>query len=261
MRSGRRLARHLAENASVHRRINVWPPRRPPILDRPLIPRPRHLQFPRLLHRPHQRQGARPTLATPQPQQQLPALQAFSTGSLAKVRASFLRAILFLCPEAGRSSGKDKPRSEIIGDDSVHSYSVQFRISGTNLVPTDISRELGLNPNQIRIAGEDRKEGRTWDTSLWSYDGSRDEGAAVKEWESLELGLQYLLAELLPKMEIIRSYIGKYDVCWWCGHFQSSFDGGPTFSPSLLRQLAEFGVPLYLDNYFSNDEEDDSSSR
>jgi hypothetical protein len=57
------------------------------------------------------------------------------------------------------------------------------------------------------------------------------EGEAVNEWESLELGLQYLLGKLLPKMELIRSYISKYDVFWWCGHFQSSFDGGPTMAP------------------------------
>jgi hypothetical protein len=59
------------------------------------------------------------------------------------------------------------------------------------------------------------------------------------------------MKELLPKKAIIASYVDKFDVCWWCAHFQGSFDGGPTFSPELLRDLASFGVALFLDNYFS----------
>jgi hypothetical protein len=134
----------------------------------------------------------------------------------------------------------------------MHTYSVQLRISGNNLDPNEISRHLGLEPNQVRIAGERRSSNQVWRESLWSYNG----GAAADfpaEWESMEEGLRALLKHLLPKKELIQQYSKSYDVVWWCGHFQSSFDGGPTLSASLLQLLADFGVPLFIDNYFRDD--------
>lgn len=44
----------------------------------------------------------------------------------------------------------------------------------------------------------------------------------------------------------------KFDLVWWCGHFQSSFDGGPMISPSLLTRLGEFGVLLFIDQFLDH---------
>jgi hypothetical protein len=74
-----------------------------------------------------------------------------------------------------------------------------------------------------------------------------------QEWDSLEEGILYILKDLSPKRELIWSAFGKFNMYWWCGHFQSSFDGGPTLSSELLRKLADFGAKLFLDNYFSKD--------
>lgn len=84
---------------------------------------------------------------------------------------------------------------------------------------------------------------------MWSYDGSTDDG--VMEWSSLEEGLLSVMNIPWSRRTMIEAYSRRFDVRWWCGHFQSSFEGGPTFSVALLRKLAEFGVPIYLDNYFS----------
>lgn len=134
----------------------------------------------------------------------------------------------------------------------MHHYSVQIRITGESLLPDEISELLELRPNQIRIAGQKRGRDSTWNESLWCYDG--DEGESQKEWSSLEDGLMFLLGKLWSKKDLINSLSGTFEVVWWCGHFQSSFDGGPTFSTGLLEKLAEFHVPLYLDNYFVPDE-------
>jgi hypothetical protein len=45
-----------------------------------------------------------------------------------------------------------------------------------------------------------------------------------------------------------------FDGIWWCGHFQSSLDGGPTLSPRILADVASFGLPLFIDNYFATEE-------
>jgi hypothetical protein len=136
----------------------------------------------------------------------------------------------------------------------VHTYSVQLRISGKSLDPGEITRQLGLEPNQIRVAGERRSNSKVWEESLWSFDGAVDPLAPAKEWGSLEDGLLYVLGRLLPKKDLIGAYAASFDVIWWCGHFQSSFDGGPTLSAPLLQRLADFGVPIFIDNYFRNDD-------
>ena len=132
----------------------------------------------------------------------------------------------------------------------MHTYSVQFRISGRDLNPDEVTHRLGLEPNHVRIAGERRSANQVWHESLWSYDGGTTSTEAAKEWASLEDGLRYVLERLLPKKELIREYATSHEVVWWCGHFQSGFDGGPTLSASLLKLLGDFGAPLFIDNYF-----------
>jgi len=136
----------------------------------------------------------------------------------------------------------------------MHSYSVQFRISGKDLNPDEVTRRLDLQPCQVRIAGERRSASQVWDESLWSYDGRATSDEAAKEWASLEDGLRHVLDKLLPKKGLIQEYTRTHEAVWWCGHFQSGFDGGPTLSSSLLALLGDLGVPLFIDNYFRDEE-------
>lgn len=84
---------------------------------------------------------------------------------------------------------------------------------------------------------------------MWAYDGS--DGRGAPQWDSLEQGLWFVLDRLHSSQELFLRYKTRYQVIWWCGHFQSSFDGGPTLSSRLLERLAAFGVDLFIDNYFS----------
>lgn len=138
----------------------------------------------------------------------------------------------------------------------MHVYTVQLRISGKSLDPHEVTRRLGVEPSQIRIVGERRSRNKVWEESLWCFDGTGDPNVSAKEWASLEEGLRYVLEKLSPKKGLIRTYAASFDVTWWCGHFQSSFDGGPTLSVPLLQRLADFGVPLFIDNYFFRSDDD-----
>lgn len=132
-------------------------------------------------------------------------------------------------------------------------YTVEFRIQGSTLNPSEVTKSLGLEPSltwdMATIARSNRNR-----KPLWSYDGISTETTFVEqEWKSLEEGLLFLLDKLLPKRKLIQEEFREYDKFWWCGHFQDSFDGGPTFSPKLLRMLADFGVELIISNYRSNE--------
>lgn len=127
-------------------------------------------------------------------------------------------------------------------------YTVELRISGRELSLSEITQALGTQPTRVQHVGERRGESSAFDQAVWSY-----AGAAGEEWTSLEDGLVSLMRELLQKREIISTYAKRFDACWWCGHFQDSFDGGPLLSPALLRDLADFGIPVALSSYKSVD--------
>lgn len=137
----------------------------------------------------------------------------------------------------------------------MHEYTIEFRIHGTDLDVSSVTDSLELEPSLVRRVGDIRGKTTRWEEAMWSYDGFPASGSR-KSWSSLEEGLRFLLEKLWPQREMIDSYRDKYKVTLWCGHFQSSADGGPTLSPEILQRLGDFGVELYLDNYFS----DDSSS-
>jgi hypothetical protein len=133
----------------------------------------------------------------------------------------------------------------------MHEYSVALRISGVKLDPAEVTARLGLAPTQVRMTGQPRPGSKSvWDEAMWEYEVWSDGRAA---WPSLEEGLKTLLSAFLSLNEALEHYKRSFHVFLWCGHFSASFDGGPTFSSALLKQLGDFGVELYLDTYFSEE--------
>ncbi|MDH0863813.1 DUF4279 domain-containing protein [Mitsuaria sp. GD03876] len=135
---------------------------------------------------------------------------------------------------------------------SSHIYTVELRFSGENLDPTEISSRLNLQSSNSFSKGEG-SSGKRPRKSFWAYNG-QDAVGFKSEWFSLEEGLSFLLNILDKKSSEIVELSQQFDAIWWCGHFQNSFDGGPILSSRLLRKLGEFGVPLCIDNYFSDDQ-------
>jgi hypothetical protein len=137
----------------------------------------------------------------------------------------------------------------------MHEYTVEFRILGKELIPSVVTEELGLQPSQVRNAGDRRDTNSRWQEALWAFDGYPT-SSGVRTWDSLEDGLRFVLLKLSPLKEKINSYSPRFRVIFWCGHFYSSFNGGPTLSPDVLRLLGEFGVEVFIDNHFSPEPEE-----
>jgi uncharacterized protein DUF4279 len=128
----------------------------------------------------------------------------------------------------------------------MHTYTVSLRISSAELDVAQVTKKLGLAPTQTRMVGERKSADEVWDKALWELEvfpkGRTD-------WDSLEVGLATLLKIVLPQKKAIEEYSKNHDVFIWCGHFTSSFDGGPYLSAEILRALGEFGAPLWFDAY------------
>jgi hypothetical protein len=134
-----------------------------------------------------------------------------------------------------------------------HIYTVELRFSGDQLEPTEISARLNLQSShefsQIQNQSSTRKK-----QPYWAYDGKGEIGYQ-DEWESLEDGFEFLLGNLTTRKSKIIALANQFNGIWWCAHFQSSFDGGPTLSPKLLTELGSYGIPLNIDNYFFSEQD------
>lgn len=133
---------------------------------------------------------------------------------------------------------------------SPHVYTVELRFSGVNLKPAEISKRLDLRATVESQAANNRNSGRVR-LPFWGYDGEGAYGYQ-SEWDNLEEGLLFLMGCLRHRKREISDIAREYHAVWWCGHFQASFDGGPTLSPEMLTELASFRIPLAIDNYFSD---------
>lgn len=134
---------------------------------------------------------------------------------------------------------------------AAHTYTVALRFSGDLLDPSEISMRLKLSPshasNQMQSQSNTRKR-----QPFWAYNGQGKIGFQ-SEWSCMEDGLAFLLKSLDSKKEEIIALARQFDGFWSCGHFQSSFNGGPKLSPKLLTELGSYEIPLNIDNYFSDD--------
>lgn len=128
----------------------------------------------------------------------------------------------------------------------MHSYTVELRIVGENLDLDDVTRTIGITPSQVRRKGEHRSKNSTWTRNMWGLDVLPPNGS---EWNSLEDGLAALMNRIRPHQSQIQSYLPANELYVWCGHFTSSFDGGPTLSANILKSIGDLGAQLCLDTY------------
>ncbi|KAF0843138.1 uncharacterized protein DUF4279 [Methylovorus glucosotrophus] len=132
-----------------------------------------------------------------------------------------------------------------------HLYTVELRFSGDQLEPSEISARLNLRPSKAfsQLQNQSTISKRL---PYWGYNG-QGEGGFKPEWESLEDGLDFLLKSLRSRKTEVITLAHEFDGLWWCGHFQASFNGGPTLSPKLLTEIGSYGMPLSIDNYFAEE--------
>lgn len=137
-----------------------------------------------------------------------------------------------------------------------HTYSIALRFYDENLDIDKISTKLNLPPSYALTQADIDKTPKLKRTPHWNFTAKGFNGFQ-DEWENLEEGLRFLIEILKPQKSQIIELSQKFNAVWWIGHFQNSFDGGYTLSASLMKQLSEFQVPMYVDSYFSTAWEDE----
>jgi hypothetical protein len=131
---------------------------------------------------------------------------------------------------------------------AAHAYTVELRFLGEQLEPSEISARLNLQPSHALSQSLNQSSKRKR-RPYWGYDGQGEDGYQP-EWTSLEDGFEFLFKILISRRAEIIALARQFDGFWWCGHFQTSFDGGPTLSPKLLTEISSYEISLSIDNYF-----------
>jgi hypothetical protein len=124
-----------------------------------------------------------------------------------------------------------------------------LRLWGPGLEPTEVSERLGIGPTTAHRTGDARGKAQIWTRNHWSLSS---QGRIAET--SLEAHLHWLLDQIAPHQEDLRSLLAQPGIeadlfCFW---ESTTGQGGPTFSPALLRRLAGLGLSLGLDIYYSD---------
>jgi len=118
-------------------------------------------------------------------------------------------------------------------------------IGGDTLRPDQISATLGLDPTESGLKGErfSSRHNAVRRTSFWLLKSPLNKQLPLGEH------LKWLLDTLEPKHDSLISITNEWRVEFFCGFSSENGQGGATFDPGLLSQLANLGIPLVLDLY------------
>jgi len=127
-------------------------------------------------------------------------------------------------------------------------------IHGPDLQPEEISALLRCAPTSSHLRGEARRRGGVaYRQGAWLL---TVEGSAPAEPDDL---VRQLLDRLPTDPAVWEQLVAKYTVRVGFGIFVGAWNRGFELSPSSLRQLAHFGVPIGFDIYADGKEEEEGN--
>jgi len=126
-----------------------------------------------------------------------------------------------------------------------------LRISGDNLVPSDITEALGCEPTKSHKKGENIAGKRSENTTI-AKNGMWRLIANEQKPENLDAQIIELLGKLSCELEIWREIGSKFKIDLFVGLFMTESNEGMELSPNSLKELGDRGILLGLDIYDPN---------
>lgn len=136
----------------------------------------------------------------------------------------------------------------------MHKYAVSLSITADDLDEGELSRALNMKPNSFHKRGEQRSPESRYGRSEWRRHFEPPDGAP--DWSSLDAGLKRMVELLRHKKVALLELRKRFSLVAFCGHFGSGFGGGPTVEPETLGALADLGLSIFIDTYWSSLEPD-----
>ena len=134
---------------------------------------------------------------------------------------------------------------------SVRKSVATLRIFGDDLVPEQVSSQLGCLPTASRQKDDTIVGGRTGAQSI-SPTGKWSLRSADQQPESLDAQIVEILSKVTNDMDVWGNLVSRYRVDLFCGLFMAGENDGLTLSSSSLTALGQRGIDLSLDIYGSD---------
>ena len=127
-----------------------------------------------------------------------------------------------------------------------------LRISGDDLVPSEISSILGYETSLIQSKGQvfvGKKSGRerVAKSGMWRVQATNCEP------EDLDFQISEIINRLSSDLNAWKSLANRFDIDLFCGLFMEVSNEGMEISPCSLNLLAERGIMLGFDIYAPDD--------
>jgi hypothetical protein len=135
------------------------------------------------------------------------------------------------------------PRCKNTRMGSVQKSVATLRIWGDDLVPDQVSSQLGCPPTASHQKGDIIVGGRTSRTGEWSLRSTDHEP------ENLDSQIVEILSKVTNDLDVWGNLVSSYRVDLFCGLFMASVNDGITLSSSSLTALGQRGIELSLDMY------------
>jgi hypothetical protein len=137
--------------------------------------------------------------------------------------------------------------------------SVSLRLWGDELPVDQVEKRLDLPARRIGRKGEPvgrNPRSKKYSGNLWSWWVSADSRSPLEA--QLEMALELLEKRRTALQQLIQETKCRAEL--FLGFSSGNGQGGSTFSPSLLRRLADLGLPILFDLYPPDVDEKEMSS-
>ena len=129
----------------------------------------------------------------------------------------------------------------------LHRSVATLRISGDELIPSEISSMLGAEPTVARLKGQEIRL-RSGGTRI-ALTGQWHLHTSDTEPEDLDGQVAELLGRLTCDLSVWADLSSRFNVDLFCGWFMQQGNEGVEISPATLKALGERGIILGLDIY------------
>ena len=128
-----------------------------------------------------------------------------------------------------------------------------LRIAGDDLIPVQITKLLGCEPDFSHAKNDEIEINNTGNTRITNIGMWQIRTKRLKP-ENIDAQISEIFNKLSPDLSIWKSLNNKYKIDLFCGIFMKEDMEGMSLSPVSLRTLSDRGIRLDLDIYSSYEE-------
>ena len=126
-----------------------------------------------------------------------------------------------------------------------------LRIFPKEISPEEVTNRLSLSPTSVQRKGEVRKSGYVVKLDGWFLESEN----AVQS-KDVQRHIVWIVNQILPKKDALLELQGTgCDMNIFCYWSSAGGQGGPTLSPSTMRNLADLRLEVSFDCYFPSSHE------